>query len=94
MSRKKYAKGHKRRVEKRHSALLTPDKSTYVRRTHKDKLFRFIFRDRKKLLQLYNVLNGSDYQDEGELRILTLEARNSADRCGNILALSIISGKI
>ena len=36
MSRKKYAKGHKRRVEKRHSALLTPDNSTYVRRTHKD----------------------------------------------------------
>ena len=28
----------------------TPDEGTYVQRTHKDKLFRFIFRDKKKLL--------------------------------------------
>lgn len=44
-----------------------------MRRTHKDKLFRFIFRDRKNLLQLYNALNGSDYQDEASIEIITLE---------------------
>ena len=73
MSRKTNAKRHKSRVRKRQDASYTPEKSTYVRRTHKDKLFRFIFRDRKKLLQLYNALNKSNYQDEQELRILTLE---------------------
>lgn len=73
MSRKTNAKRHKSRVKKRQDASYTPEKSTYVRRTHKDKLFRFIFRDRKKLLQLYNALNKSNYQDEQELCILTLE---------------------
>ncbi len=40
----------------------------------KDRLFCYIFeRDRKALLQLYNALNGTDYQDERALRIVTLK---------------------
>ena len=40
----------------------------------KDRLFCYIFgQDRKALLQLYNVLNGTDYQDEDALQIVTLD---------------------
>ncbi len=40
----------------------------------KDRLFCYIFeKDRKALLELYNALNGTDYQDERELRIVTLK---------------------
>lgn len=44
-----------------------------VRHQHKDRLFRFIFRDKKYLLDLYNALRGSNYQNENELAITTLE---------------------
>ncbi len=40
----------------------------------KDRLFCYIFgQDRKALLQLYNALNHTDYQDEHALQIVTLE---------------------
>ena len=51
----------------------TPDEGTYVQRTHKDKLFRFIFRDKAKLLQLYNAINQTSYEDVSQLTITTLE---------------------
>ena len=51
----------------------TPDKGTAVQRKHKDTLFRFIFRDKNNLLQLYNALNQSDYRNPDELVITTLE---------------------
>ena len=51
----------------------TPDEGTYVQRTHKDKLFRFIFRDKKKLLQLYNAINQTSYEDVSQLTITTLD---------------------
>lgn len=46
---------------------------SYVNLHHKDRLFRYLFRDRKHLLELYNALNGTDYQNEKELTITTLE---------------------
>lgn len=49
------------------------DKGTYVQRTHKDTLFRFIFRDKGKLLELYNAINGTSYKDISGLMITTLE---------------------
>lgn len=55
------------------AAPLTPDEGTYVRRTHKDKLFRYIFRDKRKLLQLYNAINHTSYEDVDGLTINTLE---------------------
>jgi len=48
-------------------------KRFFVNRKVKDRLFCYIFeKDRKALLQLYNALNGTDYQDESALRIVTL----------------------
>lgn len=63
------------RVKRMLPASRTPDKTAPVGvgRTYKDSLFRLIFRDKKNLLQLYNALNGSEYQDENLLEITTLE---------------------
>lgn len=44
-----------------------------VRRTYKDRLFQFIFRDRKDLLELYNAVSDTDYRDPELLTITTLE---------------------
>ena len=44
-----------------------------VNRKYKDSLFRKIFSDRKDLLDLYNALNDTNYTDEEELSITTLE---------------------
>jgi len=44
-----------------------------INRTYKDRLFRFLFNDRKHLLDLYNAVNGSNYTKEEDLEINTLE---------------------
>ena len=44
-----------------------------VAKDYKDRLFRMIFNDREKLLELYNAMNGSDYKDASELQVVTLE---------------------
>lgn len=44
-----------------------------VKRAYKDKLFRFLFKEKKDLLELYNAINGTAYQDEEALEITTLE---------------------
>lgn len=43
-----------------------------VNRRYKDRLFRFLFREKKDLLELYNALNDSSYDDPEELEIVTL----------------------
>lgn len=46
-----------------------------VHRQVKDRLFRFLFeKDKQALLQLYNALNGTDYQDAANLQIVTIES--------------------
>lgn len=46
-----------------------------VRRNVKDRLFRFLFeKDREALLELYNALNGTDYEDASRLKIVTIES--------------------
>ncbi len=42
-------------------------------RIYKDRLFKFVFNDKAKLLSLYNALNHSDYKDADALEINTLE---------------------
>ena len=42
-------------------------------RKHKDILFRMIFEKKEDLLDLYNAVNASDYDDPEELTITTLE---------------------
>lgn len=48
-------------------------KTKPVNRKYKDRLFRFAFQDKKDLLELYNAVNGTNYQNKEELIITTLE---------------------
>ena len=45
----------------------------HLNRSYRDHLFRFLFKDKRDLLELYNALNGSDYRDPNALEIVTLE---------------------
>ncbi len=46
-----------------------------VNRQVKDKVFRFIFeKDKEALLQLYNALNGTSYENASQLQVVTLES--------------------
>ena len=47
--------------------------SKRVNKKYKDRLFRFIFKEKKELLPLYNALNGTHYTDPDKLEITTLE---------------------
>ena len=42
-------------------------------RQYKDRVFRMIFNSREKLLELYNAMNGTDYESAEDLEIVTLE---------------------
>ena len=42
-------------------------------RKYKDALFKYLFRDKQDLLDLYNALNGSTYQNPEELEVITME---------------------
>ncbi|MEI3524794.1 MAG: hypothetical protein V8Q27_00700 [Eubacteriales bacterium] len=44
-----------------------------VQREHKDRLFRLVFRDKEDLLDLYNAVNGTEYENADELEITTIE---------------------
>ena len=44
-----------------------------INRRYKDTLFRLLFSDKIKLLELYNALNGTHYEDPDDLTINTLE---------------------
>lgn len=42
-------------------------------RNHKDNVFCLLYRDKKNLLSLYNAVNGTSYEREEELEVVTLE---------------------
>ena len=44
-----------------------------LNRKYKDRLFRYLFRDKEDLLALYNALNDSNYTNADELEIVTME---------------------
>ena len=44
-----------------------------VYQNYKDRVFRMLFSDKGRLLELYNALNGTDYPDPDELTVNTLE---------------------
>lgn len=49
--------------------------SKQMQRNVKDRLFRYLFEnDREALLDLYNALNGTSYQDSTQLEIVTIES--------------------
>ena len=45
----------------------------FPNRKYKDRLFQRVFRDKKDLLELYNAINGTSYDNPDELEITTLE---------------------
>ncbi len=45
----------------------------FAKKKYRDELFRRIFNNRKSLLELYNAINETDYTDESELIIYTME---------------------
>ena len=49
------------------------NRNTYTNREYKDRLFKFIFKDKEKLLLLYNALNSSHYTNPEDIEITTLE---------------------
>ena len=61
---------NKRTIGKRFTELF---KKPQINRSYKDILFRFVLADKKALLKLYNALNETDYNDENDLEINTLE---------------------
>ncbi len=46
---------------------------TAVKRIYKDTVFRMLFKEKEKLLELYNAVNKSSYADPEALEIVTLE---------------------
>ena len=41
--------------------------------TYKDRVFRMLFKDRRRLLELYNALNDTDYTSHEKLEVNTLD---------------------
>ena len=60
----------KRSMEENYSR---EEKELHVVRNHKDTVFRLLYQNREKLLELYNALNGTAYEDSGAVEICTLE---------------------
>ena len=48
-------------------------KRIFVKRKYKDVLFRYVFREKKELLQLYNAINHTNYTNPDDLVITTME---------------------
>lgn len=44
-----------------------------VKRTYKDGMFRQLFNDRDKMIELYNALTGNNYDNRTDVEIITLE---------------------
>lgn len=47
--------------------------NTPIYKTYKDRIFRMLFHEKKALLELYNALNSTDYTEEDDLTVNTLE---------------------
>lgn len=53
--------------------MTTPVKELKPMKTYKDRMFRMIFSEKEKLLELYNAVSGKNYKDPELLTINTLE---------------------
>lgn len=61
------------RFHQSHALMTAPPGTQPVYRTYKDRVFRLLFQDRKRLLELYNALNNTNYTNENDLIINTLD---------------------
>ena len=66
----KSKQGEKQVVQQQDNQL---QEKSYTNREYKDRLFKFIFKDKEKLLSLYNALNSSHYTNPDDIEITTLE---------------------
>ena len=71
-SLKKAMENEQEVVQQQHENMQLQEKS-YTNRQYKDRLFKFIFKDKEKLLSLYNALNSSHYTNPDDIEITTLE---------------------
>ena len=46
---------------------------TNVNRQYKDRLFKLIFKEKKDLLQLYNAINDTNYDNPDDIEVNTIE---------------------
>lgn len=53
--------------------VLATFKRVFVKRKYKDILFRYVFREKREILQLYNAINQTNYTNEDELIVTTME---------------------
>lgn len=49
------------------------NETVYIETKHKDTLFRMLFKEKTRLLELYNAINNTAYDDPEELEVVTLE---------------------
>jgi len=73
MERNSFRKGHTLKEHFKQNQNTNETHELTINRKYKDMLFRFVLADKKVLLNLYNALNDTDYSDENELTINTLE---------------------
>ena len=53
--------------------VLATFKHIFVKRKYKDILFRYVFREKREILQLYNAINQTNYTNADDLVITTME---------------------
>lgn len=63
----------KRQKRSRRKGVFRVLRKLFVNREVKDRLFRTVFKEKKYQLQLYNAINGTDFQNEEDLIVYTLE---------------------
>lgn len=62
-----------RRIHMKVKEVIATFKRIFVRRKYKDILFRFVFREKNEILQLYNAINGTNYTNPDDLVVTTME---------------------
>lgn len=75
MQGKKRTGGNRESGRSRHGRWFRMPWQRKARQDVKDRLFRFLFeKDKEALLQLYNALNGTDYEEASDLQVVTIES--------------------
>ena len=60
-------------MQQKETVSILEEQNMPVYYTYKDRVFRLLFKKKKRLLELYNALNGTSYENEDELIVNTLE---------------------
>ena len=61
------------RIQQRRSVMCTNTDLLPVNPKYKARIFELLYQEKKELLNLYNAVNGTSYEDPEELEINTLE---------------------